>query len=76
MMTAPSIVTRYVELHCEALRSEAQRDRLAAPCQPNASLTTRRAWRTAASLLASRFPGALAGGQATGGEVPSSRGAL
>jgi hypothetical protein len=55
MMTAPSIVARYAELHGEALRSEAQRDRLAAPCQPNVSLlqrVTRRAWRAAAPLKA------------------------
>ena len=79
MMTAPSIVSRYGELHREALRFEVQRDRLAATCQPDTSLlqrTTRRAWRAASSLLAPRFREALAGGHTTGGGIASSRGAL
>jgi hypothetical protein len=79
MMPAPSIVSRYGALHQEALRSEVHHDRLAATCEPDASLlqrTTRRVRSAASSLLTSLYGETLPGRHGTGRSDPATHGAL
>lgn len=79
MVFSPPIVSRYGEIRQAELRAEVRRDRLAAICEPDASLlhrTTRRVRSAASSLLTSAYGETLPGRHGTGKSDPATHGAL
>lgn len=79
MLTAPPIVSRYSELHQEALRLEVHRDRLAASCQPDASAmrrTTSRLRIAAVARITAPFARPSAMAPASDLRDPLTRGAM
>lgn len=76
MMTAPSLIHRYCELHQAELRAEIQRGQGAATCQPDASAMRRTpSWLriAATSLLTTLSGGGSPGSPVTGTSDLASR---